>query len=88
MAKRRSKIVIYLDILTALLEGPKLPTRVAQTCNLSYDNLVKFAAILEAMKLLERKPEEGHELLSITADGFKLQEEFRKNLLKLGVGLL
>lgn len=88
MAKRRPDVIILLDILTALLDGPKMPTRLAQTCNLSYDNFVKFAAILETKKLLERKPEEGHELLAITAEGFKLQEEFRKSLLRLGVGQL
>ncbi len=88
MAKRRPDVVILLDILTALLDGPKMPTRLAQTCNLSYDNFVKFATKLESNKLVERKPEEGHELYAITVEGFKLQEEFRKNLLKLGVDLL
>jgi len=80
LAKRRPDVIILLDILAALLEGPKLPTRLAQTCNLSYDNFVKFAPILESKKLVERKPEEGHELYALTVEGFKLHEEFRKNL--------
>jgi predicted transcriptional regulator len=88
LVKRRPDVIILLDILTALLDGPKMPTRLAQTCNLSYDNLVRFATILESKKLVERKPEEGHELYAVTVEGFKLQEEFRKNLLRLGVGQL
>jgi predicted transcriptional regulator len=88
LPKRRPDVVILLDILTALLDGPKMPTRLAQTCNLSYDNFVRFATVLESKKLVERKPAEGHELYALTVEGFKLQEEFRKNLLRLGVGQL
>jgi predicted transcriptional regulator len=88
LAKRRPDVIILLDILAALLDGPKIPTRLAQTANLSYDNLVRFATILESNKLVERKPAEGHELYFITLEGLRLHEEFRKNLLRLGAGQL
>ncbi len=83
MAKRREELIIYVDILTAVLDGPKLRTRLAQTCNLSYDNFVKYASKLESSKLVERKQEEGHDLYAITPEGLKFQDEFRKNLLRL-----
>lgn len=88
MAKRRPDVIILLDILGALLEGPKIPTRLAQTANLSYDNLVRFATILESNKLVERRSDEGRELYFVTAEGLKLHEEFRRNLLRLGAGQL
>jgi predicted transcriptional regulator len=84
LPKRRPEVIILLDILAALLDGPKLPTRLAQTCNLSYDNLVRFAAKLESNGLVERRPEEGHELYAITVEGFDLQADFRRSLLRLG----
>lgn len=86
MPKRRPDVVILLDILTALADGPKLPTRLAQACNLSYDNFVRFVAILESNKLVERRPEEGRELFAITAEGLGVQREFTEVLLKLGMG--
>lgn len=84
MAKRRPEVVILLDILTALLEGPKVPTRLAQACNLSYDNFVRFVSTLEAKGLVQKRPGEGRELYAITPDGFALQGEFRRNLERLG----
>jgi len=75
---------MLMDILTALLDGPKLPTRLAQTCNLNYDNLVRLVAMLESSRMVEKKVESGHELYSISPDGFKVQEQFKDVLLKLG----
>lgn len=88
LAKRREDFIILLDILTALLEGPKRPTRLAQTCNVAYDKLSKYTTTLESNKLIERRQEQGHELYSLTVEGHKLEEEFRRNLERLGAGLL
>ena len=84
MAKRRPDIIILMDILTALLDGPNIPTRMAQICNLSYDNFVKFAKMLEAKGLVERKTEQGHEFYSLTPAGFQQQQEFRKVIERFG----
>lgn len=86
MPKRRPDVVILLDILTALVYGPKAPTRLAQTCNLSYDNLVRFVARLESSRLVERRAEEGRELFAITPEGLGVQRDFTQVLLKLGMG--
>lgn len=68
--------------------GPKVPTRLAQACNLSYDNLVRFVAMLESNKLVERRAEEGREVFAITAEGLGVQRDCTQVLLKLGIGRL
>lgn len=85
MSKRRPDIIILMDILTALLDGPNLPTRLAQVCNLSYDNFVRFAKVLEAKGLVEKKMEDGHEFYSLSPVGFQQQQEFRKVIERFGV---
>jgi len=76
--KRRSDLVILMDILGAVLDGPKLPTRLAQLCNLSYDNFVKFAGRLESRGLVRRSLEQGHELYSVTPDGIQTHRDYVK----------
>jgi len=78
LLKRRPDLVIMMDILASLLEGPKLPTRIAQACNLSYDNFVKWADFLESRKLVIRSSQQGHEIYSLTPDGHQIYQDFRK----------
>lgn len=75
--------MILMDILAALLDGPKLPTRLAQLCNLSYDNFVKFAGRLESRGLVKRSLEQGHEFYSVTPDGIQVHQDYRKLMERL-----
>ncbi len=38
---RREPTMIFMDILSALFEGPRGPTRLAQACNVNYGRLEK-----------------------------------------------
>jgi predicted transcriptional regulator len=67
-----------MDILGNLLDGPKRPTRLAQLCNLSFDNLMRYAGILVAKGLVQVTTEESHELYSITPAGFEMHRQYRK----------
>ncbi len=67
-----------MDIIAALLDGPKLPTRLAQLCNLSYDNFVKFASRLEASGLVKKSLQQAHEFYSVTPDGIQVHQDYRK----------
>ena len=71
-------MVIVMDILAALLDGPKLPTRLAQICNLSYDNFTKFASVLQSRNLVRKSLDQCHEVYSINPDGIQLQQDYRK----------
>jgi predicted transcriptional regulator len=76
--KRRPDIVILMDILADLLEGPKIPTRIAQACNLSYDNFLKWANILESRGLVSRSAGQSHEVYVLTSDGQRVYQDFKK----------
>jgi predicted transcriptional regulator len=81
--KRRPDLVILMDILAALLEGPKLPTRIAQACNLNYENFVKWVELLESKNLVSRSSEQGHGIYSLTPDGYQVLQDFRKVIERL-----
>ena len=70
--KKRPAIMIYMDILTLLRDGPVGPTRLARACNLSYDRLGNYLAPLLAKGLVIEGTEEGHEFYGITPEGLQL----------------
>jgi len=78
LVKRRADLVIFMDILGNLLDGPARPTRLAGACNLNYDNLMKFANVLLARGLIQVSEEEGHEQYSISQAGLEMHRQYRK----------
>ena len=77
MAKR-SNVLIYKDILGALLSGPAGPTKLARVCNVPYDRLSGYAATLETSGLLAREVKEGHETFHLTPAGYELHADMEK----------
>ena len=75
--KRRANIVIYMEILRLLLDGPKGPTRLAQAVNLNFPKLSEFAAYLEAKGLIAKATEDGHEFYSVTPAGAEVHASWR-----------
>ena len=79
MAKeRRSKIQLYFDIVSAIVEDAQnndsvSPTRIQFKCNTSYDKLTKY---LEEMK--ERQIIEQQKSIKITEKGMKFHEDYSK----------
>jgi predicted transcriptional regulator len=76
--KRRADLVIMMDILGTLLEGPKGPTRLAQSSNLTFDTMTKFVGILIDRGLVTASHVESHETFSITDTGAKMYREYRR----------
>lgn len=76
--KKRPNIVIYKDILGALLSGPMGPTRLARVCNVPYDRLTGYANILESGGFLRREIQEGHEIFHLTREGYQLHDDMEK----------
>ena len=76
--ERRSKIQLYYDIITAIVEDSQnndnvSPTRIQLKCNTSYDKLAKY---LEEMK--ERQILEKESSIVITEKGMKFHKDYSK----------
>jgi len=76
--ERRSKIQLYYDIITAIVEDTQnndsvSPTRIQFKCNTSYDKLAKY---LEEMK--ERQILEKEKVIKITEKGMKFHKDYAK----------
>lgn len=67
-----------MDVLGRLIERPSGPTRLSRLCNLSYDKCAEILAELEARGLVRKETEDGHDVYSVTPDGYKLTEDWRK----------
>ena len=76
--KNRSSILTFMEILGALAERPRLPTKLAQTCNINYARLGEFTKPLEAMGYIRRDTIDGHEVLTVTGEGLKIHGEFER----------
>ena len=79
MAKeRRSRIQLYYDIVSAIVEDSQnndsvSPTRIQFKCNTSYDKLTKY---LEEMK--DRQIIEKDKTIKITDKGMKFHQDYSK----------
>jgi predicted transcriptional regulator len=76
--KRRPAVLIYMEILDLLLDGPKGPTRLSQAMNLNFAKLLEFASFLKARELISSQQEEGHELYFITPQGAEMNRDWKK----------
>ena len=74
--KKRSNLLTFMEILGALAEGPRLPTKLAQACNINYARLTEFTGPLEAMGYIKKDKIDGHEVFTVTGEGLKIQGEF------------
>ena len=76
--ERRSKIQLYYDIISVIVEDSQnndnvSPTRIQFKCNTSYDKLAKY---LEEMK--ERQILEKESSIVITQKGMKFHKDYSK----------
>lgn len=76
--KRRPNILIYMEILGILLEGPRGPTKLAQGMGLNFGKLMEFAAFLESKKLIRRGTYEDQEVYYITTEGAEVRRDWEK----------
>jgi predicted transcriptional regulator len=54
---RRSKIELYVDVLRAILNGRKSPSRIVYAANLSYDRVIRCINFLEEQGLVQKLDE-------------------------------
>ncbi len=76
--KKRADVLIYLEILNILTEGPKGPTRLAQAANLNYAVMMKYLAPLEGNGLVAKSVKDERELYSLTPEGLRFRSEWNR----------
>ena len=82
--KRRPTILIYMELLRLLLDGPRGPTRLAQGMGLNFGKFMEFAGFLESKNLIRRGKEEDHEVFYITNEGVDVRRNWEKVWGKIG----
>lgn len=76
--KRRPNVLIYMEILDLLLDGPKGPTRLAQAMGLNFNKFLEFATFLKDKELIKLEVEDGHELYHVTQQGVELNNDWKR----------
>ncbi len=74
--KKREAVLIYMELLSSLLDGPKGPTRLAQACNVNYGRIEGFTGPLLRKGLIRSAATDGQETFSITEEGARVYEEW------------
>ncbi|MFH0897349.1 MAG: winged helix-turn-helix domain-containing protein [Candidatus Bathyarchaeota archaeon] len=74
---RRSKIELYVDILRAICNGRKSPSRMVYAANLSYDRVIRCVNFLEEQGLVE-KIDENKKGYAITERGKAIVQYFEE----------
>ena len=67
--KRRSNILIKMQILEAVRTEPRGPTRLAQAVNLSFDKCVPYLQSLVQKGFIAKSSGEGRDIYAITQSG-------------------
>ena len=79
MAKdRRSKIQIFFDIVTAVIDDTQnnesvSPTRIQFKCNTSYDKLTKYLEEMEKKEIIQKEKS-----ISVTEKGMQFHKDYSR----------
>ncbi len=76
--KYRSRMFIYMEILSALMAQPRLPTNLAQIANVNLARLDEYLGPLQAGSLVKRDKIDGHEVIAITPEGRNMWEDLHR----------
>jgi|MGYP000880284528 predicted transcriptional regulator len=76
--ERRSKIQLYFDIVSAIVQDSQnndsvSPTRIQFKCNTSYDKLTKYLIEMEKRNIIDREKS-----LSVTDKGMQFHRDYSK----------
>jgi predicted transcriptional regulator len=81
--KNRDTIIIYWELLKAMVSGPQIPSKLARVANVPYTRLEEYLEFLKSNGLVKLESAEGHENYSVTPRGMELL-----NLLDQGLRML
>ncbi|MEM2759352.1 MAG: winged helix-turn-helix domain-containing protein [Nitrososphaerales archaeon] len=84
---RRSRLEIYMDIMLALADGPKNPTRLMYSTNLSWAPLQEcLKSLISQGAVVESERSSNRKVYSLTQKGSSIisrYQEFAKELIPL-----
>lgn len=78
VARKRSKLELYLEVLRAVSRGVSKPTNIMYKCNLSWASSKEILDALVEQSLLSVIDNEGRKIYRITERGRKVLEYFVK----------
>ena len=82
--KRRPNIIIHMQILAYLLDGPQGPSRISQALNLNFNKFLEFATYLESKRVIRREVQDGHDLYFVTPEGVEVYHGWETFYKKFG----
>ncbi|MDG6956799.1 MAG: hypothetical protein JRN11_08340 [Nitrososphaerota archaeon] len=81
--KYRPSVLVYMEILTILTEGPQGPTKLSRRANISYDRLPAYTEGLLQKGAIRKDSREGHDEYALTAEGAEALSDLQKGLRRL-----
>lgn len=78
MAKRRSRLELYLEVLRAVSRGVSKPTNIMYRCNLSWASSKEILDSLVEQNLVNFIEKEGRKIYRITDEGRRVLDYFVK----------
>lgn len=78
MARRRSKLELYLEVLKAISKGVNKPTNIMYRCNLSWANSREILKLLLKHNLINVVEENGRRIYKLTERGYEVLEHFNR----------
>ena len=76
--RKRERTLIIMEILSVLRDGPKGPTRLAQSVGLSFDGFVEYARDIESRRFITKSTVEGHEVYVLSPEGKQLLLDWQR----------
>jgi predicted transcriptional regulator len=76
--KYRSSLLVYMEVLKVLIDGPLTATRLSQVVNIHYDKTKEILADLKNGNLIASTTQENNEVYVITQEGLILRRDFEK----------
>ncbi len=76
--KKRERTLIIMEILSILVAGPRVPTRLAQSVGVSFDAFVEYVRDIESRGFVAKSVIDGREMYTISPEGKQLLLDWQR----------
>ncbi|HUI00611.1 MAG TPA: winged helix-turn-helix domain-containing protein [Nitrososphaerales archaeon] len=76
--KKRERTLIVMEILSILVNGPRIPTRLAQSVGVSFDAFLQYVKEIESRGFVKKSTIDGREMYSISPEGRQLLLDWQR----------
>ena len=67
-----------MEILSILREGPRVPTRLAQSVGVSFDAFLVYVKEIESRGFVAKSVIDGQEMYTVSREGVQLLEDWQR----------